>query len=235
MIVLGLDSAGKAASVALLRDGEPLYAASLRAGLTHSETLLPLCAEALRAAGLAPQDVDLYAVNAGPGSFTGLRIGLASVKGLCFPFGTPCAGVSTLESLAFSLPVSGSVLGALDARRGEVYCAAFTMDNGTPSRVCDDHSAKASDLYALAASLPAPLHLMGDGAHLAAAALEGRLPFRLVPSPWRLGSAVGVCRCALAHPELHTQAECLIPDYHRLSQAQRERAQRLGLDPSSLA
>ena len=88
MTVLGLDCAGKTAGVALCRDGELFYESRLCAGFTHSETLLPLCEEALRACRLSLQDISLLAVTAGPGSFTGLRIGLATVKGLCGCWGT---------------------------------------------------------------------------------------------------------------------------------------------------
>ena len=130
MIVLGLDSTGKTASAALVQDGVLIYENYLAAGLTHSERLLTLCDDALRAAGLQVKDVDLFAVTHGPGSFTGLRIGLAAVKGMAMPFHTPCVGVSTLEALAWGLRVDGSALCALDARRGEVYYAAFSVKDG---------------------------------------------------------------------------------------------------------
>ena len=137
MTVLGLDCAGKTAGVALCRDGELFYESRLCAGFTHSETLLPLCEEALRACRLSLQDISLLAVTAGPGSFTGLRIGLATVKGLAFAHGTPCAGVSTLEALAFCAPPVGSCVCALDARRGEVYHAGFSMGPQGPfARTC---------------------------------------------------------------------------------------------------
>ena len=96
MICMGIDSAGRKAGLALMQDDELLYEVSLNGGLTHSETLLELADTAFRATGLSPAQVDLYGVCAGPGSFTGLRIGLALVKGLAFAHHTPCAGVSTL-------------------------------------------------------------------------------------------------------------------------------------------
>ena len=102
MTVFALDSASKAAGVCILQDGRMVYHASLCRGLTHSETLLPLCDEAFRAAQITPADVDVFAAAAGPGSFTGLRIGLATLKGLAFVHNTPCVCVSTLEALALS-------------------------------------------------------------------------------------------------------------------------------------
>lgn len=231
--VLGLDSAGKTAGVAIVRGGVPVYEAVLNGGLTHSATLLPLCRDALAAAGLQAQDIDGCAVAAGPGSFTGLRIGLATVKGMALAAGTPCAGVSTLEALCWGVPVWGSVLCALDARRGEVYWAAFRVQQGPAGarvqRLTPDASGPAASLAGALDGLEGPVTLLGDGAHLVAAAFPGR-GLRLPPAFFRTGRAVGVCLAALAAgPEAFGPAEGLVPLYHRLSQAQRERAARLGL------
>ena len=100
MNILAVDTAGKTAGVALLQDDRLLYEVYLDGGMTHSETLMPMIDTCLKMCGLTCADIDLYAVNAGPGSFTGLRIGLAAVKGLAFPRETLCAPVSTLEALA---------------------------------------------------------------------------------------------------------------------------------------
>ena len=130
MTIFGLDSAGKTAGIAILRDSRLIYECYLATGHTHSETLLCLCKNAFDAAGLSPAEIDVFAAAAGPGSFTGLRIGLAAVKGLAFPHDTPCAAVSTLEALAYSAAVEGTLLCALDARRGEVYWAGFFAADG---------------------------------------------------------------------------------------------------------
>ena len=226
MIVLGLDSTGKTASAALVQDGVLIYENYLAAGLTHSERLLTLCDDALRAAGLQVKDVDLFAVTHGPGSFTGLRIGLAAVKGMAMPFHTPCVGVSTLEALAWGLRVDGSALCALNARRGEVYYAAFSVKDGTVTRLCEDSSAPAVQLGELAASLPGPVWCFGDGAHLVYNAwYESRADLRLWPEDERLCRAGCVCRAALASG-VSMSPEKLVPEYHRLSQAERERANR---------
>ena len=100
MNILAVDTAGKTVGVALLQDDRLLYECYLDAGMTHSETLMPLIDNCLKLCGMGCKDIDLYGVNAGPGSFTGLRIGLAAVKGLAFPRETLCAPVSTLEALA---------------------------------------------------------------------------------------------------------------------------------------
>ncbi len=236
--VLGLDSAGKTAGVALVRSGALVYEAVLSTGLTHSETLLPLCRDALAAAGLGPDDVDAYAVAAGPGSFTGLRIGLATVKGLALAGKKPCAGVSTLEALCWGVPVWGNVLCALDARRGEVYWAAFRVAQGPAGtqvqRLYEDQSGPAAALGTVLDKLQGPVTLLGDGAALVAAAFPARA-LRLGPVHFRTGRAAGVCFAALAAgPGAFVPAERLAPLYHRLSQAQRERAARLGLSPEQV-
>lgn len=226
MIVLGVDSTGKTASTAIVRDGVLVYENYLAAGLTHSESLVALCDDALRAAKLHVRDVDLFAVTHGPGSFTGLRIGLAAVKGLAMPRQTPCVGVSTLEALAWGLCTNGTALCALDARRGEVYYAAFSVADGTVTRLCEDASAPAVQLEKLMMSLPGPVWFFGDGAQIVWDAWHERRPdLQLWPAEYRLCRAGCVCRAALAAGTPVSPAE-LVPEYHRLSQAERERAKR---------
>ena len=143
MNILAVDTAGKTAGVALLQDDRLLYEVYLDAGMTHSETLMPMIDTCLKMCGMTCADIDLYGVNAGPGSFTGLRIGLAAVKGLAFPRETLCAPVSTLEALAAAHTGEGTVLCALDARRAQVYSAAF--DLATHARLLDDDARAVSD------------------------------------------------------------------------------------------
>ena len=144
MNILAVDTAGKTAGVALLQDDRLLYEVYLDAGMTHSETLMPMIDTCLKMCGMTCADIDLYGVNAGPGSFTGLRIGLAAVKGLAFPRETLCAPVSTLEALAAAHTGEGTVLCALDARRAQVYSAAF--DLATHSRLLEDDARAVADL-----------------------------------------------------------------------------------------
>lgn len=131
MLILAMDSTAVAASVALLTDGAPLAAFHLDNGNTHSETLLPMVESVLRCTGKTVDDIDLFAVSAGPGSFTGVRIGVATVKGLAFGKGKPCVGVSTLEALAENLvPTGGLLCPVMNARRGQVYNALFRVETG---------------------------------------------------------------------------------------------------------
>ena len=228
MNLLAIDTAGKTAAVAVLRDEVLLYEAAANNGLTHSETLLPMVDTALKACGLRCADIDLYGVTAGPGSFTGLRIGLAAVKGMALPRQTPCAGVSTLEALAWGMAGQGTVVGALDARRGQVYWAGF--DLATHDRLTPDAAAPVQALENFVADCKKPLFFVGDGAALCYnrfSELPGVLP---CPQPLRVlrGSGVALAARRMLQAGRTVPPAELLPDYHRLSQAERERAEREG-------
>lgn len=138
MIIFSLDSSSKSASAAVVRDGVILSESFANIGLTHSETLLELCDEALRRASVTPREVDFFAVTSGPGSFTGLRIGMGLIKGMAFATKKPCVGVPTFEALAFGvLGTKRTVVATCDARRGRVYCAAFSAEKKV-ERIFDD-------------------------------------------------------------------------------------------------
>ena len=226
MNILALDTAGKTAAVAVLRDDTLLYETVSNTGLTHSETLLPMADAALKACGLTCADIGLYAVTAGPGSFTGLRIGLAAVKGMALPRQTPCAGVSTLAALAYGMAGAGTVVGALDARRGQVYWAGFDLK--THERLTPDDAAPVEALEKFVSGCKKPLFFVGDGALLCYnrySEVPGVLP---CPQPLRVLRAAGV---ALAARQLWQDGRAvppaaLLPDYHRLSQAERDRLAR---------
>ena len=226
MTVLGLDCAGKTAGVALCRDGELFYESRLCAGFTHSETLLPLCEEALRACRLSLQDISLLAVTAGPGSFTGLRIGLATVKGLAFAHGTPCAGVSTLEAMAHQLEGREEILcPVMDARRSQVYNAKFAFSDGRLTRLCEDRALSVEELLAEAKKEEKEYFFVGDGALMCYNIFsEAKVKSRLAPEPLLIQSAWGVCRAA--ESGAFASPDDLVPNYLRLSQAERERLER---------
>lgn len=227
MITFGLDSAGRTAAVGVMRDEELLYEAFLSAGHTHSEVLMELVDGAFKATGLSPADVDLWGVCAGPGSFTGLRIGLATVKGLALVHKAPCAAVSTLEALAFGCPAGkGAVLAALDARRGEVYWAAFDLESH--ARLAPDAASPVKELAQFVENCKKPLFFVGDGAALCYNEY-GQAP-GVIPCPPALGlcRGAGVCLAARAVNARGgaVPAAALAPSYLRLSQAERERAAR---------
>ena len=225
MNLLALDTAGKTAAVAVLRDDTLLYEAQCNNGLTHSETLLPMIDTALKACGLTVDDLDVLGVTNGPGSFTGLRIGLAVVKGLALPKQIPCAGVSTMAALAYGLSGEGTVIGAQDARRGQVYWGAF--DLASHDRLTPDAAEPVTALENFVQSCKKPLFFVGDGATLCYNTYKSVPGVAAVPQPLQVLRGAGV---ALASKAMWEKGECvppaaLLPDY-RLSQAERERAER---------
>ena len=225
MLILAMESSAKAASVALTRDGA-LVAQSIQcSGLTHSRTLLPMAEDLLKNAGVKLSEVDRFAVAHGPGSFTGVRIGVAAVKGLAWAAEKPAVGVSTLEAMAWHGVAAGEgslICCAMDARRNQVYNALFEIKNGTPVRLTEDRAISVDALVSdLNADSRTPF-LVGDGAHLCKAALEDAV---LAPENLRMQSAWGVAMAALDMPD--ASADALQPVYLRLSQAERERQARL--------
>ena len=228
---LGIE--GKTVGVALLQDDRLLYECYLDAGMTHSETLMPLIDNCLKLCGMGCKDIDLYGVNAGPGSFTGLRIGLAAVKGLAFPRETLCAPVSTLEALAAAHTGCGTVLCALDARRAQVYSAAFDLE--THERLMEDDARAVADLAEFVENCKKPLFFVGDGAALCYNKYDNVPGVLCVLPALRNGRAAAVAYVAkqMAQRGEAVLPEALLPDYHRLSQAERERAERLAAEAAA--
>ena len=230
MLILAFESSAKAASVALLRDGRLLSQSIQVSGLTHSRTLLPMAEDMLKNAELALRDVDLIAVAHGPGSFTGVRIGVSTVKGLAWAAEKPCVGVSTLEAMAWhGLAAGGVICPVMDARRRQVYNALFEIRDGRPQRLCEDRPIALEELAAELRALPSPVFLVGDGAALTAEHLRAQgLPFRMAPDDLVWQDAWGVAMAAQDKPPI--SGEALLPVYLRLSHAERERQARLAAE-----
>ena len=227
MLILAFESSAKAASVALLRDGKLISQYTQCSGLTHSRTLLPMGEDMLKNAELTLGDVDLIAVAHGPGSFTGVRIGVSMVKGLAWAGDKPCVGVSTLEAMAWhGLAAGGLVCPVMDARRSQVYNALFSIEDGRPVRLTEDRPISLEELAAeLAANDWAPF-LVGDGAELTYRYLtEHGIDCALAPENLRWQSAWGVAMAAMDKEP--GNADSLLPVYLRLSQAERERQERM--------
>ena len=227
MLILAFESSARAASVALVRDGRLISQYSQCSGLTHSRTLLPMAEDMLKNAELSLDKVDLFAVAHGPGSFTGIRIGVSTVKGLAWAADKPCVGVSTLEAMAWhGLAAGGLVCPVMDARRSQVYNALFQVENGKPVRLCEDRPIALSQLAEELQALNAPVFLVGDGAELAEKYLrEQAIPCTVAPENLRWQSAWGVAMAAM--DKTPGNADALLPVYLRLSQAERERQERL--------
>lgn len=225
MLILAMESTAKAASVALVRDGTLVAQSSQCSGLTHSRTLLPMAEDLLKNAGVKLSEVDRFAVAHGPGSFTGVRIGVAAVKGLAWAAEKPAVGVSTLEAMAWHGVAAGEgslVCCAMDARRNQVYNALFEIRNGMSTRLTEDRAISLEALISDLKSDGRTPFLVGDGAHLCKAALETAV---LAPENLRVQSAWGVAMAAMDKPD--ASADALQPVYLRLSQAERERQARL--------
>ncbi|MBE6590032.1 MAG: tRNA (adenosine(37)-N6)-threonylcarbamoyltransferase complex dimerization subunit type 1 TsaB [Ruminococcaceae bacterium] len=233
MKILALDSTALVASVALCEDETLLGEITLNNGNTHSETLLPTVEFLLARFSLTADDIDLFAVSSGPGSFTGVRIGAATVKGLAFGVNKPCIGVSTLEALAYNLlSHDGLVCPVMNARRKQVYTALFRTENGTFTRLMPDSAIAIAELDAKLSEYDAPIRLVGDGYDIT----RELLTKETVPVPHRLRnqSAYSVAQVAKSiytkSPDTLFTDVSLAPTYLRLSQAERERAERMQKD-----
>lgn len=227
MKILALESSAAACSAALCEDEFLLAQSFQNSGLTHSRTLMPMVQSMLEHCGHTLAEVDVVAVAAGPGSFTGLRIGVSAAKGLAWPDEKPCAACSTLESMAWCLAHTGMELCAvMDARRNQVYNARFRSTGDGLLRLCPDRAVALAELAE-------ELKTSGNRKFwLETARFYAILPSRnrgwtsaWRPPHLRFQSAWGVARCALEQVRTGrlTDAASLSPDYHRLSQAERER------------
>ena len=229
-MLLAFETSAKAASVALF-DGEKLLGESYQnTGLTHSQTLMLMAEDLLKNCGAAVSDLTAVAVAAGPGSFTGVRIGVSAAKGLAWGKELPCYGVSTLEAMALGLGVQdGYILPTMDARRNQVYTALFVAENGCVSRLFEDSAIALSELKE---KLPSdkPIFLVGDGSALTYNTLSETVPNLILPPEYKMHQrAVGVglaANKAIARGE-NGDAASLTPNYLRLSQAERERLEKM--------
>ena len=227
MKILALESSATACSAALWGEDGLIAQNFQNSGLTHSRTLLPMARDLLKNCGTSLEEVDVIAVAAGPGSFTGLRIGVATAKGLSWGADKACAACSTLESMAWNLAHTGlDICAVMDARRNQVYNARFSSANGKLTRLFPDRAISLEHLAAELKISGKTQLLVGDGAVLCYTTLKGMgLDVRLAPPHLQFQSAWGVARCGLelARQGLLTDAAGLAPNYHRLSQAERER------------
>lgn len=229
MKILALDSTAVVGTVALCEDEKLVAHYTLNTGNTHSQTLLPMIESVLRSAEWEIDDIDLFAVSQGPGSFTGVRIGIATVKGLAFGKNIPCAGVSTLDALAYNLRCfNGIICPVMNARRAQVYNALFSCRDGVLTRLCPDRAISIAELDEELAGMDEPVYLVGDGYDVTAEGLS-KTAIRPVPEEMRVQSGYSVAMCGLAAYKNGDATDdiTLAPVYLRPSQAERERAERL--------
>ena len=230
MLILAFETSAKAGSVALMDEHRLLGESYCNTALTHSQTLLAMGEDLLKSCGFTARDLTDVAVAAGPGSFTGVRIGVSAAKGLAWGRELPCWGASTLEAMAMGLGAwQGYVCCVMDARRSQVYNALFRVECGKCTRITEDRAISLQDLEAELQNFREPVFLVGDGSVLCYNTLLESVPQLVCPPEHRMHQrASGV---ALAAKEMMARGEAadgarLTPNYLRLSQAERERLEK---------
>ena len=230
MLILGLDSSAVAGSCALCEiSGEKktvIASSFVNTKLTHSQTLLPMAEDMLKSSGVELKDIDLLAVNSGPGSFTGIRIGVSAVKGIAFALSKPCVGVSTLHSLAYNLAGFDCIAcTVMDARCNQFYNALFEINGEKINRLTPDRAISAADLAEeIHRYTDKKIILVGDGAELAYRSINAE-NIALAPLTIRLQRAENTCLAAIEYESF--SARELFPAYLRLPQAERERLAKI--------
>ena len=228
MKILSLDSSATVATVALTEDGKLLAEYTLNNGNTHSETLLPMIEIMLKHFGISIDDIDAFAATTGPGSFTGVRIGAATIKGLAFGTNKPCVEVSTLEAIAENLSCrAGLICPVMNARRSQVYTALFRSDGTTITRLMPDSAISIEELDSLLAEYGEPVSFCGDGYGITVSALKSTT---YLPTPERLRHQSAASVASVAYRLM--DEEKVVNDvqfkvtYLRPSQAERERLEK---------
>ena len=220
MLILALDTSGKKASCALARDGVLIAEKSQDTNLSHSRALLPLCEQMLAEQSLRIADIDLFAATAGPGSFTGLRIGIAAIKGFALMADKPCAAVPTLLSAAMGVELSGVICAAVKARPNEYYCAFFERAGGRLARLSEDAVMSGEQIIEQAREFEGVVRLCGEGS----AELLNTAPDSLFVDTGVQQSAANSSLAAFFVP--HTSCHQINPVYMKDSQAERMKKER---------
>ena len=229
MNILMIDTSGPACGVAIMADGRLVYEAELTHRQTHSQRVMPMVDTALQMSDMTAADMDVFGAVVGPGSFTGVRIGVSTVKGLAWGNEKPAVGVSALEAMAWNGTAFGEgalICCVMDARREQVYSALFEIRQGTPVRLCPDRAVALADLSEELRAGGRTAYLVGDGTEVTAAYFEkAGVDCVAAPEMLRWQSAYGVALAA-SRTEPGT-ADSVLPVYLRLSQAERERQARM--------
>ncbi len=223
MKILAIDSSAVSASAAVLDGAKIIGEGYVNVGLTHSQTLLPMIDAVLSNAGISVKDIDKFAVTNGPGSFTGIRIGVAAVKGLAAVGDRECIGISTLEAMAYNFALLDcTVCCAMDARCGQVYTATFKCCSNGVERITEDCAKSVTDLGADIKSLNSHVIMVGDGAEMCYNMLKDICDISLAPEHLRYQRAFGAAYVALSGKYEFISADRLEVKYLRMPQAERE-------------
>ena len=225
MKILAVDTSAVSSSVSIISDEKVLSSCYVNTGLTHSQTLMPMIDFAVKSAGISVNDIDYFAVNNGPGSFTGVRIGVAAIKGLAQAANKKCVEVSTLESLAYNIKNANCLaVCAMDARCNQIYTASFICEGGKCKRVSQDEAVLISEIEKSISEYNLPIIFIGDGAKLVYEYYKDRLNCTLASENVRYQNASSAALCALEKIKRDetVSAQALMPLYLRLPQAERE-------------
>ncbi len=233
MNVLSIDSSSKPASASVVSNGKVLCEVFVNNGFTHSKTLMPVISDVLKHSDLSLNAIDLCAVVTGPGSFTGVRIGVAAAKGVCFNLDIPCIGISTLEAMAYNLScVKGYVCSIMDARCSQVYTATFRCGSEV-ERITGDRAISIDELIRHFSDLNENIYVLGDGASLVYSKIcaeQPELTEKVIlvneNNRYQKSSSAAIC-ASLRQAEEYVQADELVPVYLRLPQAERELKNKL--------
>ena len=229
--ILAVDTSAKAASTAIVEDGKIIAESFINTKLTHSQTMLPMVENMLRACAVSVDEIDGFAVSVGPGSFTGLRIGISLVKGLAFSTQKKCAPVSTLEALCRNVSTVGRICAVMDARCSQVYTATFDFDGEKYTRVTEDEAISILELEENVKKYQNDVIFVGDGAQMCYNKLKDTCKNVLIsPENVRFQRASSVAAVAemMFSQGNAVSADELVPSYLRLPQAQRERIAKMG-------
>ncbi len=233
MLVFGIDTCCMAATAALMNETVMLAQTVISHKKTHSQMMMPQIESMFRLAEVSPADIDVFAAAVGPGSFTGVRIGVATVKAMAQAANKPCVAVSTLEALAHSSSCfKGLICPILDARRNQVYNALFYSNGKTMTRKRDDRALALSELFSELNALNDDVLFMGDGVlayrEEILEKMSSRAHFASKVNNLNLAGSVAEIGLRMFSDGIFTNYNDLVPQYVRLSQAERDRAELNG-------
>lgn len=233
MKILAVDTSATSASVCVAQENKIIGEFSINTALTHSQTLIPMIEQLAEKTGVTLDNIDAIAVNAGPGSFTGVRIGVAAVKGIAFSRNIPCVSVSTLESMAYNMLDNDCIVcSVMDARCSQVYNSLFRVKDGKVTRLIEDRALSLTDLKLDLQKYNDKIILVGDGAEITFNYFENSLQNVFLASVNNRVQKASSIAC-VAFKKINNgetlNASELMPVYLRLPQAQRELNKKLGV------
>lgn len=227
MKILGVDTSSSVASCAICEDDKLISECVLNNKLTHSQTLMPMIDNVFKMSELMPQDIDIFAVANGPGSFTGLRIGVTTIKGLAHATGKPVVGVNTLEALCYNLPFCSHIIAPImDARREQVYNGLYRFENGNLKEIAAPRAISLADVLSELKVLGEKVVFLGDGVPVFKEKIKEKLRELALFAPQNANAQHAASVCEAAKNKETINCNQLVPIYFRKSQAEREAEER---------